>query len=411
MAEKYRKRKTNNSKKYMIISGIVVVIIISFIVLFHTLIQYNIAIGLMNEKKYSAAIVEFSRLDNYKDSKEKINECNYFIAVNLMNEKNYNEAILAFENLDAYKDSKEKKENCILQISTIKIGEYIQMGKYYDEPILWRCVDIDEHGPLMLADRILTIKSFDVNGVHKYADGTLQAVDVGGYRTSSGSNLWETSNIRAWLNATATAGNVTWIDGCPPKETVVMSGYNDYATEKGFLADGNFTASERAVINTVTQKTIINSIDANKLKVGGTGEHTYNESISSVLQNYDAANYHNVTDKMFLLDMKQLNKMYQNSTVLGTNYYIGKPTQKAVERSEYKDISLNSSDYWDNWSRTPYSFSNDPYHVRIVNSSGGVINRNANYNSIGVRPAFYIKLVSGTFQSGVGTESRPYVVK
>jgi len=25
----------------------------------------------------------------------------------------------------------------------IKIGEYVQLGRYYDEPILWRCIDID----------------------------------------------------------------------------------------------------------------------------------------------------------------------------------------------------------------------------------------------------------------------------
>jgi putative cell wall-binding protein len=37
--------------------------------------------------------------------------------------------------------------------ATINIGDYVQMGKYYDEPILWRCVDIDENGPLMLADK------------------------------------------------------------------------------------------------------------------------------------------------------------------------------------------------------------------------------------------------------------------
>ena len=53
-------------------------------------------------------------------------------------------------------------------VTTIKIGDYVVMGKYYDEPILWRCVDIDENGPLMLADRILTIKAFDANGNHKY---------------------------------------------------------------------------------------------------------------------------------------------------------------------------------------------------------------------------------------------------
>src|ERR1035437_4752134 len=64
---------------------------------------------------------------------------------------------------------------------TINIGDYIQMGRYYDEPILWRCVDIDANGPLMLAYKILTIKPFDGAGNHKYADGTVQSDSEGAY--------------------------------------------------------------------------------------------------------------------------------------------------------------------------------------------------------------------------------------
>ena len=42
--------------------------------------------------------------------------------------------------------------------ATLNIGDYVQMGSYYGEPILWRCVDIDAtNGPLMLSDKILTI--------------------------------------------------------------------------------------------------------------------------------------------------------------------------------------------------------------------------------------------------------------
>ena len=37
----------------------------------------------------------------------------------------------------------------------INIGDYVQMGTYYGAPILWRCVDIDENGPLMLSDKII----------------------------------------------------------------------------------------------------------------------------------------------------------------------------------------------------------------------------------------------------------------
>ncbi|MEI6578072.1 MAG: hypothetical protein WCN92_01260 [Eubacteriales bacterium] len=112
--------------------------------------------------------------------------------------------------------------------STLNIGDYVQMGKYYDEPILWRCVDIDENGPLMLADRILTIKPFDAAGSHTYLDGTAQA-DISNGRKTFGSNLWDTSNMRSWLNSTAATGNVNWLDGCPRAFNTEHNYLNDYA--------------------------------------------------------------------------------------------------------------------------------------------------------------------------------------
>lgn len=50
----------------------------------------------------------------------------------------------------------------------IQIGDYITLGTYQDEPIVWRCVDIDENGPLMLSDKILCLKAYDANGESEY---------------------------------------------------------------------------------------------------------------------------------------------------------------------------------------------------------------------------------------------------
>ncbi|MBR1738002.1 MAG: hypothetical protein IJ736_13490 [Firmicutes bacterium] len=47
---------------------------------------------------------------------------------------------------------------------TVKVGDYFEMGTYFDEPILWRCIAYDENGPLMLSDRILCMKAFDAAG-------------------------------------------------------------------------------------------------------------------------------------------------------------------------------------------------------------------------------------------------------
>jgi len=291
--------------------------------------------------------------------------------------------------------------------TTIKIGDYVQMGKYYGEPILWRCVDIDANGPLILADKILTIKPFDALGSHKYMDGTKQADPKGSRASYGGSDLWLTSNMRSWLNSTASAGSVKWLDGCAPTQDKVAGGNNDYAKEKGFLAGGNFSAGDRSVMKSVNQKSLLNPMDTSKLSMGGNVGHTYSYDISTIVQNYDTAYYHNATDKMFLLDVKQVNRVYQNSNTLGANYYIGKPTQKAVDNSDYKYSELSAINDWYYWLRSPYANSSYGYYVRRV-GNGGANNSAALESHLGVRPAFYLDLQSAIFKSGNGSKGSPF---
>ena len=289
--------------------------------------------------------------------------------------------------------------------SIINIGDYVLMGKYYDDPILWRCVDVDENGSLMLSDKILTVKPFDAAGEQKYTDGTHRP-DPGGYSSAYGSCLWETSNIRIWLNSTAVAENIKWPDYSPTKLSDYIS---NWRKEKGFLAEGNFTETERNNIKSVSQKSILNVVDVYKLSKGGTEVHKYDKSISNVMQNYDTAYFYNVTDKMFFLDVKQINRVYQNSSKLGKDYYIGKPTPKAVANSVYKYSEGNKYSYW---TRTPYiEWMYYNHRVRTVSFDGTVNDAVAESTEIGVRPAFYIKISSETFQSGNGTEIKPYITK
>jgi len=301
----------------------------------------------------------------------------------------------------------------VMAQSTIKIGDYVQMGKYYDEKIIWRCVDIDKNGPLMLSDKILTIKPFDARGAHKYLDGTDQADNSLNYRTNFGSNLWETSNIRSWLNSTATAGNVIWLDGCPPVEDRIESGNNSYADEKGFLAEGDFTVMEQANIKSVSQKSLLNDLDVAKLNTGGTALQKYGDTLATIVQNYDDAYYYNVIDKMFLFDVKQLYNVYKSSDALGEDYFRSKPTQKAVDNSQYKGVALSTADYWSTWLRSSNSFKYFPNNVRHVYSFGDVLDNNAQSSNFGVRPAFYLNLSSVIFEYGNadGSESNPFIVQ
>ena len=41
-------------------------------------------------------------------------------------------------------------QNAVKAEANINIGDYVLMGKYHDEPILSRCVDIGENRSLML---------------------------------------------------------------------------------------------------------------------------------------------------------------------------------------------------------------------------------------------------------------------
>ncbi|WFD09600.1 hypothetical protein [Tepidibacter hydrothermalis] len=72
------------------------------------------------------------------------------------------------------------------QPKELKIGDYIQFGKYNDELILWRIINIDPDGnPLLFSDRIISLKAFDADG--NYHDDEI--------RVDDGSNYWRDSNI------------------------------------------------------------------------------------------------------------------------------------------------------------------------------------------------------------------------
>ena len=286
----------------------------------------------------------------------------------------------------------------------IDIGDYVQMGTYYGQPILWRCVDIDENGPLMLSDKILCLKAFDAKTSSNSTTGSHSRRSS---RAARESNYWADSNIRSWLNSSASAGDVNWLCGNPPIESETF--YNAYDQEAGFLT--NFTSKELAAIKEVTQKSLLSypEYDAGMAAIG-TEKHSYSlsiSSISSVVQNYGTAYAEYVTDKVFLLDVKQINEAYNNSDVLGDDYYIGEPTAECVANSEYADSHLVVGEKWETWLRSPSSSSDD--YVRYVESGGGVYDDSAWSGYPGVRPAFYLNLSSFTVKSGTGTESNPYV--
>ena len=265
----------------------------------------------------------------------------------------------------------------------VQLGDYIQLGSYENAPILWRCVSVDENGPLMLSDRVLC--DYMPYDAQTSANSTSGSHRRSGYRSKYGSNHWRDSDMRSWLNSDAEAGLVKWLCGNPPKDGYIMGG-GAYDGKAGFL--NGFTRDEAAAIKTVTQRSIVSHPEytAGYIDAPGT-DLPYNTDIDSVADGYEGAHYENITDKVFLLDVKQLCTVSKN---LG-NYYI------AQNRN-----GVN----WSYWLRTPVTDCN--HDMRYVSQQGSIGRDAPCKGYYGVRPAFYLD-AAYSVTSGSGTAAAPYV--
>ena len=266
----------------------------------------------------------------------------------------------------------------------IKIGDYVKMGTYNGSSILWRCVSIDADGPLMLADKIVDTLAYDA----KTNDNSNSKSHSRSYkRDSYGSNYWKDSNMRSWLNSTATAGKVDWLCGNPPKDGYV-SGTGAYNNKAGFL--NGFSKSEIAAMKTVTQRSLVSHPEYNKGIVEGdaNSDLLYYTDISEAVANYDSSYFETTTEKVFLLDVKQANAVWRNLK----GYYVA-----------YNNDGMA----WPYWLRTPVTDCN--HDMRYISSSGQVGRYAPWYSDLGVRPAFYLDSEYFVTTSGSGSQSSPYI--
>ena len=266
----------------------------------------------------------------------------------------------------------------------IKVGDYVKMGTYNNASILWRCVSIDDNGPLMLADKIVDTLAYDA----KTNDNSTSKSHSRSYkRDDYGSNYWKDSNMRSWLNSTAEAGKVDWLCGNPPKDGYV-SGEGAYNQKAGFL--NAFSKAEIAAMKTVTQRSLVSHPEYNKGIVNGDANSDlyYYTDISEAVANYDNSYFETTTEKVFLLDVKQANAVWKNLN----GYYVA-----------YN----NSGMAWPYWLRTPVTDCN--HDMRYISSSGQVGRYAPWYSDLGVRPAFYLDSDYFVATSGSGSQSSPYI--
>ena len=266
----------------------------------------------------------------------------------------------------------------------IKVGDYVKMGKYNNASILWRCVSIDDNGPLMLADKIVDTLAYDA----KTNDNSNSKSHSRSYkRDDYGSNYWKDSNMRSWLNSTASAGNVDWLCGNPPKDGYV-SGVGAYNQKAGFL--NAFSKAEIAAMKTVTQRSLVSHPEYKKGIVEGDANSDlyYYTDISEAVANYDNSYFENTTEKVFLLDVKQANAVWKNLK----GYYVA-----------YNGNGMA----WPYWLRTPVTDCN--HDMRYISSNGQVGRYAPWYSDLGVRPAFYLDSEYFVASSGNGSVGSPYV--
>lgn len=121
--EKEEQIKKKRIRNVIIAGSVLVVSGILYTSFVQPYITYQHGKKLLSEKKYDDAIVEFAKVDGYKDSKSMIDDSYYQKGASLLEEKKFDEAEEIFESLNNYKMMQETKR---------QKGIYLLNQKEYD---------------------------------------------------------------------------------------------------------------------------------------------------------------------------------------------------------------------------------------------------------------------------------------
>lgn len=267
-----------------------------------------------------------------------------------------------------------------INVSKFKIGDYIYYGKYNSEPILWQIISFDGDGnPLLFSNYGLSIKPFDA-----------PSNSNNGQAIMHGSNEWEFSTIRKWLNSNDV--QVQWGDKTP-NLSVFKDARLAYDREPGFLSSSNFTQKEYSGIKVVENKVLLNEEVISKSTMGYQ-IHIESDDYKNLVQNYDNAYALTTLDRVFLLSIKEvtdyvLNKGFVSSSNLS-------PTAKKLFPDGAKGFWLRDASI------------GSVHVVRMIYDNKRATMEGASVGYVAIRPAIYFNYDKMMYLDGTGTLSNPY---
>ena len=163
IARREAEQRAKRNKKIAIITTPIVCAIIAFIIVLNTVIipngKYKDAIALMDAGKLDEAILVFEALEGYKDSANKIEECN----INIYGEEVWN------------------------KVKSVNVGDTYRFGSYEQD-------NNKSNGQEDIEWLVLAKEGTKILVISK------EALDCKPYNTSYTDVTWETCTLRKWLN-------------------------------------------------------------------------------------------------------------------------------------------------------------------------------------------------------------------
>ncbi len=360
--------KDNDRKKMIIVIPLIFLCVAGLIIVQRKVIpnyDYRYAVDLMEDGKYHEAIAEFRALGDYKDSEEKIAECEaalneavYVKAVENMNAGRYDEAIAVFETLHGYKDSKNLIEKCLegkYNLAPALLAE----GKYKEAVDIYYSLEEykDSHA---LAQEICKQHGLD----------TIQGADVGDIvyfgQYEQDDNPHDGKEYIEWVILEKRNGKTLVISryglDCKwynPQEDITWEDSYIRSWLNGTFYDGAFSEEEKG-------KIVLANIRPEKNPV------------------HDTKPGNATRDRIFLLSQGEANQYF--STVLERQCF---PTKFAMAHGTYCYDNYGGTCGW--WLRSP---GLNQCSAAIVNEYGWASNDGigVEYGWAAVRPALWINL-------------------